>query len=244
VEYLGHVISGEGVATDPKKIAAVADWEAPGSVSKLRSFLGLTGYYRRFIKNYGLICRPLYDLLKKGQWKWLPVHDAAFIQLKQSLISAPVLALPNFSKPFVLETDASGSGLGAVLMQEGKPIAYFSVALGPKNSCLSAYEKEALAILESVKRWRHYFLGSNLVIKTDQQSLKFITDQRIAEGVQHKLMLKLLEFNFTVDYKKGKDNTAADALSCKFSQLCAISAATPTWILEVVDTYSADPVTQ
>jgi hypothetical protein len=244
VEYLGHIIKGEGVSTDPAKISAVADWVAPASVKQLRSFLGLTGYYRRFIKNYGLICRPLYDLLKKVPFLWTETQEAAFCTLKQALISAPVLALPNFSQPFVLETNASGSGLGAVLMQDGKALAYFSVALGPKNTALSTYEKEALAVLEAVKRWRHYFLGNKLIIRSDQQSLKYITDQRIAEGIQHKLMLKLLEFDFTVEYKKGRDNTAADALSRRFASLNALSAITPTWILEVVISYSADDKTQ
>lgn len=243
VEYLGHIIRGDGVSTDPAKIAAVADWQPPSNVTQLRSFLGLTGYYRRFIKNYGVICRPLYDLLKKGQFLWLPEHQKAFQTLQQALISAPVLALPNFSKPFVLENDASGTGLGAVLMQDGRAIAYYSAALGKRNSSLSAYEKEALAIFHAVKRWRHYFLGNKLIIRSDQQSLKYITEQRIAEGIQHKLMLKLLEFDFTVEYKRGKENTAADALSRKFSSLFAISAVTPTWVLEVVNSYSADAKT-
>lgn len=111
VEYLGHVISAEGVPTDPKEISAIADWPTPDNVTKLRSFLGLAGYYRRFIKNYGLICRPLHDLLKKGNFLWTAAHEAAFTQLKQALISTPVLALPNFAQPFVLETDASGKGI-------------------------------------------------------------------------------------------------------------------------------------
>ena len=97
MEYLGHIISAEGVATDPKEISAIADWPEPDNVTKLRSFLGLAGYYRRFIKNYGLICRPLHDLLKKGKFSWEPAHTTTFSQLKQALISAPVLALPNFS---------------------------------------------------------------------------------------------------------------------------------------------------
>lgn len=167
VEYLGHIIKGNGVSTDPAKFSAVSDWTVPASVKQLRSFLGLTGYYRRFIKNYGIICRPLYDLLKKVPFSWTTAHDSAFNTLKQALVTAPVLALPNFSKPFTLETDASGSGLGAVLMQDGRALAYFSVALGPRNAALSAYEKEALAILEAVKRWRHYFLGNQLIIKSD-----------------------------------------------------------------------------
>ena len=140
--------------------------------------------------------------LKKGQFSWTTVHDTTFAQLQQALITAPVLALPNFSQPFVLETDASGKGIGAVLMQQGRPIAYYSSALCPRNAALSTYEKEALAILEALKRWRHYLLGRELIIKTDQQSLKFITDQKIIEGVQHKLMMKLLEFNFKIQYKK------------------------------------------
>jgi hypothetical protein len=223
VEYLGHVISGQGVATDPKKIAAIAAWQSPASVTQLRSFLGLSGYYRRFISGYSLICRPLHDLLKKGLYTWQPEHENAFQTLKQALTTAPVLALPNFSEPFILETDASGSGLGAVLMQKGRAIAYYSTALGPRNAALSVYEKEALAILESLKRWRHYFLGGKLIIRSDHQSLKFITDQRVSEGIQHKLMLKLLEHDYSVEYKKGSANRAADALSRQYSAVNTIS---------------------
>jgi hypothetical protein len=116
MEYLGHVIIGDGFSTDPAKIDTVAEWATPQSVSKLRSFLGLTGYYRCFIQNYGVICRPLYDLLKKVPFHWLPTHEKAFQQLKAALIFAPVLALPNFNKPFILEADASGARLGVVLM--------------------------------------------------------------------------------------------------------------------------------
>jgi hypothetical protein len=183
VEYLGHAISGKGVATDHKKIAAIAAWQSPVSFTQLRSFLGLSGYYRRFISGYSLICRPLHDLLKKGTYTWQPQHEHAFQTLKKALTTATVLALPNFSEPFILETDISGSGLGAVLMQKGRAIAYYSTALGPCNAALSVYEKEALAILESLKHWRHYFLGGKLIIRSDHQSLKFITDQRVSEGI-------------------------------------------------------------
>jgi hypothetical protein len=241
VEYLGHVISAQGVATDPSKITAIAEWATPTTVTQLRSFLGLAGYYRRFIKDFGIICRPLHDLLKKGNFHWSTCHDIAFQALQHALITAPVLALPNFHEAFTLETDASGSGIGAVIMQQGRAIAYFSAALCPKNMALSTYEKEALAILEALKRRRHYFLGSKLIIKTDQQSLKYITDQRVAEGIQHKLMLKLLEFDFTIEYKRGKENLVADALSQKFCKVFALSVAQPKWIKEITDSYAPDP---
>jgi hypothetical protein len=134
----------------------------------LRSFLGLTGYYRRFIQGYGVICRPLHDLLKKDAFNWTPQLSIAFQTLKDKLSIALVLALPNFSLPFVLETDASRFRLGVVLMQQGRPIAFYSEALGPKASSQSTYYKEAFAILQALKRWRHYFLGGSLVIRTDQ----------------------------------------------------------------------------
>jgi hypothetical protein len=176
------------------------------------------------------MCHPLHDLLKKGGFSWTSVHDSAFHMLQQALIYAPVLALPNFHEVFTLETYAFGSGIGAVIMQQGHPIAYFSAALCPKNAAISTYEKEALAIIEAVKHWRHYFLGSKLIIKTDQQSLKYITEQRVAEGIQHKLMLKLLEFDFSIEYKRCAENKVADALSRQFCKLFAISAPTPKCI--------------
>jgi hypothetical protein len=122
--------------------------------------------------------------------------------LKDSMSSAHVLALPAFILPFILETNASGAGLGAILMQQGRPISFYSEALGPKAAAQSTYHKEALAILQSLKRWRHYFLGGSLVIITDQQSLKYMMRQRMTEGIKHKLLMKLLEFNYTIEYKK------------------------------------------
>lgn len=125
-------------------------------------------------------------------------------------------------------------------MQKGRAIAYYSSTLCPKNVAMSTYEKEALAIVEALKRWRHYFVGQKLIIKTDHQSLKFMTDQQLHTGMQHKLMLKLLEFDFQLQYKKGKENVVADALSRKYS-LNAISLVTPKWTAEVEKSYEQDP---
>ncbi|XP_015688048.1 uncharacterized protein LOC107303452 [Oryza brachyantha] len=215
VAYLGHVISSEGVATNPEKIAEILNWQEPKNVTELRSFLGMTGYYRRFIKGYGVICRPLHDMLKKDGFHWGEEQTQAFESLKTCLCHSPVLTLPNFNEPFTLETDASGKGIGAVLIQKGNPIAYFSKSLGPKAAAQSIYEKESIAILEALKHWRHYILGNQLIIRTDQQSLKYMMSQRLTEGIQHKLLLKLLEYDYTIEYKSGKENRVADALSRK-----------------------------
>jgi hypothetical protein len=167
VEYLGHIISSSGVATDPSKIQDILNWDKPITVKKLRGFLGLTGYYRRFIKGYATICQPLFAALKKDNFHWGPEQQRAFDTLKQVMSNPPLLRLPDFTKPFTLETDACASGLGAVLMQEGRPLAFFSKCLGPRNSAQSVYEKEAMAVLVALKKWRHYFLGNKAVIKTD-----------------------------------------------------------------------------
>lgn len=134
------------------------------------------------------------------------------------MTKAPVLALPNFTKPFVLEADACGYGIGAILMQEGKPIAYLSKSLGPKAIATSTYDKEAMAILEAIKKWKHYFACTSLVTRIGQQILKYMQEQRLVEGIQHKLLIRLLGFNYMVDYKKGKDNIAVDAMASTIVQ--------------------------
>lgn len=134
VSYLGHVVSQSGVATDPSKIDSIKLWPQPKDVKQLRSFLGLACYYRKFVRHFAVIARPLTDLLKKGTlFIWTSVHSDAFAALKNALVTAPVLSLPNFAKPFQLQTDASVAGVGAVLLQDGHPLAFVSKALGPRT---------------------------------------------------------------------------------------------------------------
>lgn len=131
----------------------------PTTVRALRGFLGLAGYYRKFVRHFGIIACPLNDLLKKDSiFIWTSIHDSAFQALKQALCSTPVLALPDFSVPFHVETDASGSGVGAALQQNGHPLAFISKSLSPHNQGLSTYEKEYLAILMAVDAWCHYLM--------------------------------------------------------------------------------------
>ena len=176
VEYLGHIISGEGVRADPKKTSTMVQWPIPINVKALRGFLGLTGYYRKFIKGYGTIAQPLTDLLKKDSFQWSDKAFVAFNQLKKAVTQPPVLALPNFSKPFTIKCDASGCGLGAMLMQGQRPIAFHSQALKGKNLHLSTYETELVALVFAIHKWRSYLLGRPFIVKIDHQSLKFLLE--------------------------------------------------------------------
>jgi hypothetical protein len=159
VEYLGHLVGNDGVRVDSKNIESMQDWPHPKTLKSLRGFLGLTGYYRKFVKNYGNIAAPLTALLKKNSFTWTPAVDQAFQTLKMAMCTTLVLALPDFTKTFVLECDASGKGIGAVLMQEGRPLAFTSKQLSEKNLGKPIYEKEMLDILHAVELWRPYLLG-------------------------------------------------------------------------------------
>jgi hypothetical protein len=142
ISYLGFVISSKGVSTNPDKIQSVASWPIPANAKELRSFLGLAGYYRKFVHHFGVISKPLTELLKKNVlFIWTSDHDKAFNILKSALVSAPVMAVPNFSKTFYIETDASDCGVGAVLMQEHHPLAFDSKVLEPRMRGLSTYEE-------------------------------------------------------------------------------------------------------
>jgi hypothetical protein len=247
LEYLGHIISAAGVGTDPSKIAAVKSWPKPSNLKQLRGFLELAGYYRKFIRGFGAICKPLTNLLRKhAQFLWTPQEQASFTALKQALVEAPVLALPDFSKEFVLETDACDRGIGAVLMQQGHPVAFLSKALGPKNQALSTYDKECLAILLAIDRWRSYLQHQKFTIRTDQRSLVHLDDHRISTPIQQKAYFKLMGFTYQVVYKKGTENRAADALSRRpADEHClALSTVMPRWLETVIEGYKKNPQAQ
>jgi hypothetical protein len=241
IAYLGFVVNAQGVTTDPSKVIDIQKWPVPTNLKELRGFLGISGYYRKFVRHYGVISQPLTHLLRKGvPFVWSADTQKAFELLKQALISAPVLALPNFAKKFEIETDASDSGVGAVLLQEGHPLAYVSRGLGPRTRGLSTYEKEYMAILLAVEQWRAYLQHAEFTIHTDHCSLAHLEDQRLHTSWQQKVFTKLLGLQFRIKYKKGCDNRVADALSRHpqpVESLMAISQLQPVWLHDVTALY-------
>jgi len=182
--FLGNIISKEGVDPDPSKIQAVVDWPTPKTIKQLRGFLGLSGYYRRFVKSYAQIAAPMTNLLKKDAFQWNDEATRSFLELKEALTKAPVLQFPDFEQEFVIETDACSTGIGVVLLQNNHPIAYFSSKLSGRMASASVYVKEMFAITQSVSKWRHYLLGRHFTIKTDHKSLKNLLTQVIQTSEQ------------------------------------------------------------
>jgi hypothetical protein len=208
--------------------------------------LGLTGYYRKFIHHYGILAKPFTNLLKKKQFEWSPEAQRAFDTLKHAMTITLVLAILDFNEQFIVETYACDLGIGVVLMQHDRCITYLSKALGPLHQKLSVYEKEFLALIIAVERWRPYLQGQEFLIRTDHKSLAYLTEQNLHSEMQRKAMTRLMGLQFKVVYRKGKENLAVDALSrvCHLLHIQAISEVTPKWLQEVVNSYTTDPQSQ
>ena len=216
--YLGHRITRDGVATDPGKIDAVRKWAVPRTVQEVQTFLGLVGYYRKFVNNFAATAKPLYRLTERGrEFNWTTECEAAFLELKSRLVSAPILAFPDFTKMFILDTDASQSGVGAVLSQlhdgQERVVAYASRVLSKAERQYSVTRKELLAVVTFAKHFRHYLLGRHFVVRTDHSSLQWLYNFKEPEGQTARWLESLQEFDFEVIHRSGRNHTNADALS-------------------------------
>ena len=218
VHYLGHIVSENGLFPDPAKVKAVADWRVPTNVSEVRSFLGLAGYYRRFIKDFAKIAAPLTNLTRKDRpFTWSLREGEAFNELKTVLQKAPVLQLADQSKAYIVTTDASDYAMGAVLSQMGEdgehPVAYESRKMNPAEQNYPTHERELLAVIHALRTWRHYLLGRKFTIVTDHHSLKFLQTQPQLSRRQARWLELLADFEFDIVHRPGKSNVVADALS-------------------------------
>ncbi|CAL9702220.1 unnamed protein product [Knipowitschia caucasica] len=240
VRYLGHIVSEEGVKTDPDKLQALKSWPVPKTLKELRSFLGFAGYYRRFIKSYAAIAKPLNDLTRgyaptsKNQAKpspdksydvkqpfgerWSPACQSAFETLIEKLTSSPVLGFADPKLPYILHTDASTTGLGAALYQEQegqlRVIAYASRGLSPSESRYPAHKLEFLALKWSVTEKLHdYLYGGHFLVVTDNNPLTYLLTSTKLDAASHRWLAALSTYTFKLQYRAGTQNLDADALS-------------------------------
>lgn len=226
VNYVGYILCEEGICVDADKIAPILNYESPKNIKGVRRLLGMGAFYQRFIKAYSDMVAPISDTLKKnkGRFVWTEEAEWALRKLKEVLTSPPVLVNPNFSKEFIIETDSSDKAVGAVLMQKdendrSRPVCYFSRKLSATQKNYCATERECLAVLLAVEHFRHFIDGTHFKIITDAESLKWLMQ---FSGKSAKLLrwsLKLQEFDFCLEYRKGTLNTTADALSRSISTI-------------------------
>jgi predicted aspartyl protease len=223
VNFLGHVVSRRGVSMQQHKVQAVKSWPVPTTVKDVRAFLGLAGFYRRFVKGFASVAKPLTDLTcvkDRDGWEWGSTEQQAFDTLKQALIEAPILAHPDPQRQWIVQTDASGFAIGAVLSQKQddgtvRPVAYWSEKLtsAPRNYC--ATERELMAIVRAVEHWREYLFGSPhpVLLRSDHKPLVYLSRKTVLGQRLTGWMELLSDYTFEIGYVKGKDNGAADALS-------------------------------
>jgi len=218
IRYLGHVVTREGIKTDPEKISAVRDWPIPRTKKQIRSFLGFCSYYRKFIKGFSLIAKPLFSLTEDSvKFVWTEKCEEAFKELKKHLVSSPILSYPDSQGCFILDTDASNHGLGAVLSQKQggieKVIAYFSRVLNKSERNYCVTRRELLAIVESLRSFHHYLYGSRFVVRTDHISLRWLMSFKNLEGQLARWLERIQQYDFEITYRGGKSHSNADGLS-------------------------------
>jgi hypothetical protein len=244
MEFLGHIVSDQGVATDPEKVKSVQEWPTPQNATDVMRFLGLANYYRRFVKDFSKIAAPLTTLTGNVPFVWSPAAETAFQSLKTSLTSAPILCLPDCSKPFILECDASKFAVGQVLCQgEGRDrrvVAYESRKMIPAELNYPVHDQELLSVIHGLRKWRHYLHGGRVRVITDNWATKFLLTKPELNKRQAGWLDFLQEFNLEIIYRPGKDNTVADALSRRPDYVinAVFTLSPPVNLLQTVQTAS------
>ena len=214
VRFLGHVVSASGVSVDSEKVEAVMSWERPKSVFEIRSFLGLAGYYRRFIEDFSRIAAPTTRLTRKEvKFEWDERCEEAFQELKRRLTSAPILIVPDRGHGYTVYCDSSRAELGCVLMQSKRVVAYGSCQLKNHEQNYPTHYMELAAVVFALKIWRHYLYGEEFEVYSDHKSFKYVFTQRDLNMRQRRWMEFLEDYDFTLNYHPGKANVVADALS-------------------------------
>jgi hypothetical protein len=222
VGFLGHVLSAGGVSVDPSKITSIMERKVPTNPTEVRAFLGLAGYYQKFVEGFSSIARPLTQLLKKDKkFEWTEKCEQSFQELKKRLVIAPILTMPDISKSFDVYCDASKLSLGSVLMQDGKVIAYLSRQLRPHKMNYPTHDLELAAVVHALKTWRHYLMGNRCEIYTDHKSLKYIFSQKELNMRQRRWIELIKDYDLGIHYHPGKANVVVDALS---REPCSLNA--------------------
>ena len=216
VSFLGYIMSLEGIRVDPTKIETVVNWKPPRNVTEVRSFLGLAGYYRRFVRGFFIIASLLAKLLRKGvKFEWSDKCQNSFEQLKEMLVEVLVLTQPTSGKEYTLYSDASRIGLGCVLMQDGKVVAYASRQLKTYEQNYPTHDLELAAVMFDLKIWQHYLYGEKCRIYTDHKSLKYLLMHKEINLIQRRWLELFKDYDCRIDYYPGKVSVVADALSRK-----------------------------
>src|ERR1700686_4656636 len=240
LSFLGHVINSDGIKMEPSKVDAVSKWPQPKNVHDIRSFLGLAGYYRRFVKDFSKIASPLTELLHKSKkFQWTDEQEQAFQTLKVAVSSAPVLIVPDPKLAYTVLTDASGYAIGAALCQDHgnglQPCAFLSRKMNDHERNYAVHEQELLAIVHALREWRHYLLGNRFVVITEHTTLQYLATQDKLSARQTRWSKFLQQFDFEIKYSPGKENDVADGLSRRPDHLSSMNESSISIDNELVD---------
>ena len=228
VRYLGHIVSSKGIETDPEKVRCVSDWPTPTDQRSLKQFMGLASYYRRFVQGFAQVAAPLNALTEKTKtWEWTAECNGAFLELKKRLVSAPILVMPCFYHKFILDTDASGEGLGAVLSQsvdgQERVVAYASKTLSKTERRYCATRRELLAVVWATQHFQPYLYGCGFLLRSDHSALQWLHSFKEPEGQVARWLERLAEYNYRVEHRPGRQHSNADSLSRLPCKQCGLA---------------------